>query len=116
MRARGFTLIETLIAAVLLATGLLAVASTARASYRLAALGGALSRSAQIAEARAGRLQAAGCHAASGSASHGPFQERWTIRSLPGLREAALEVDFRLEGRTRRFTLSWAQLCAAELM
>lgn len=115
MRAQGFSLIETMIAAVLLSCGLLSVAALARGSHQLASLGTGLARSAELASARLARLEAQGCAAAAGSQAAYPFDEQWTVTRAPGLRRAEIRVRFAWQNRELVTVVRSAFLCLAEL-
>ena len=79
-----------MVAAVLLAVGVLAAAGAARVCTRLATLGDRHARAAAAASSRFERLRAGGCGAAAGgAASHGAVDETWSV--TPGA--AALAVD-----------------------
>lgn len=115
MRARGFSLIECTFALLLLAGGLLAVATTARAANRLAMLAARTSAAAEIAASRLARLEAAGCGAASGTAVAGSYSEAWSVAAARGRRRVALTVAASHEGRQLIWVFNTTVLCAAEL-
>lgn len=115
MRAQGFSLLETMIAAVLLSCGLLGVAALARGSHQLASLGTGLARSAELAGARLARLEAQGCAAAAGTRDEHPFHEQWTVTPVPGLRRTEIRVRFSWQDRELVTVVRSAFLCLAEL-
>lgn len=115
MRARGFSLIECTFALLLLAGGLLAVATTARAANRLAMLAARTSAAGEIAVSRLARLEAAGCGAASGAAVSGAYGEAWAVTAARGLRRVTLTVSTTHEGRPLSWDFRAAVLCRAEL-
>jgi prepilin-type N-terminal cleavage/methylation domain-containing protein len=79
--ARGFSLVEVVVAVVVLAVGILALAGTSGAIARMAGLGRHASASAFVAAERLERLRAAPCPpgGAAGSASAGRYLERWSV-------------------------------------
>jgi prepilin-type N-terminal cleavage/methylation domain-containing protein len=78
-RRRGaFTLVELLIATVVLSVGLLALSSAGVAIVRLESRGRRLSRAAGAAETRLELLRARGCTAGSGVSASGALEERWS--------------------------------------
>ena len=78
-RQRGFTLVELLIATVVLAVGLLALTSAGAAIVRLEARGQQLSRIAATGETRLELLRSQRCEAASGASYGGGLEERWSV-------------------------------------
>jgi len=112
MRARGFSLIECMVAAALLAAGLLVVAAGHRATQRLTLLGARMAGAANVAASRLSRLYAAPCAAVSDSAAAGPYRERWTVGPGP-VRPVSLEVRFVYEGRTRAVRFESRLSCPA---
>ncbi len=116
MRARGFSLVECLVAAVVLAIGLLAVAATVRGSQRLAREGALTARAVEAAGSRLARLSAAGCAAQGGSAQTGPFTETWTVAPSGAWRRARVAVAFRPDALApRHLVVTLDLVCAAEL-
>lgn len=82
-RTRGSTLIELLVALILLGVGASALLGGMRASLRSAAGGAAMSRAAAVLESRFESLRV-NCQPASGGASIGPVSERWQVVASPG--------------------------------
>ncbi|HTK48328.1 MAG TPA: prepilin-type N-terminal cleavage/methylation domain-containing protein [Gemmatimonadaceae bacterium] len=92
-RARGFTVIEVLVALVVLAAGLLTLAGSAALAIRSSAAATRERRAVQRGADRIALLRAAGCAAArSGAATDATARiaERWTVGSPAG---GALFVD-----------------------
>lgn len=78
-RRRGFTLVELLIAAVVLTVGLLALTSVSAAIVTLAGRGERLANVAEAGETRLEQLRAAGCTASSGRSEGERVAERWSV-------------------------------------
>ena len=78
-RPRGFTLVELLIATVVLAVGLLALTSAGAAIARLEGRGQQLARIAAAGETRLELLRSQRCEAASGASDSGGLEERWSV-------------------------------------
>ena len=92
-RRRGFTLLEVLIALVLLSIGILGVSMSAALVSRMVGDGSRLTLAAAIATARLEQLRSIPCASAtSGTAVTRGVEERWSVAALgPGLN--ALEVQ-----------------------
>ena len=100
----GFTLLEVLVALVLLGTGILGLVVTAALVSRLVGDGSRLTTAATVATARVEQLRAFGCTAAaSGSAVTRGIEERWTIAPLGPGRPRGLEVQLSVTYRLRAF-------------
>jgi prepilin-type N-terminal cleavage/methylation domain-containing protein len=84
----GFTLVEVIVATVVLAVGLLALTGAGAAIVRLERRGDRLAHEAAVAETRLELLRAEGCSAVSGTSDLGHLVERWTVMALSnGVRE-----------------------------
>lgn len=90
-RPRGFTLVELLIATVVLAVGLLALTSAGGAIVKLGARGQQLARIAVAASSRLELLRSQGCGAASGASDSGALPERWSV--MPSAARTRTIVD-----------------------
>lgn len=92
MRVRGFTLVESVVAVVVLAVGVLAVVASTVPLARLVRRGGAQAASAAAAGAEIESLRAAGCAApAAGAAtSGGHYRLNWFV--APGGRLRSVTV------------------------
>ena len=90
---RGFTLLEVLVALVLLSIGILGVSTSAALVSRMVGDGSRLTLAATIATARLEQLRAIPCASAtSGTAITRGIEERWSVAALgPG--QSALEVQ-----------------------
>lgn len=83
-RQSGFTLVELLLATVVLAVGLLALTSAGVAIVRLETRGQQLAGVAAAAETRLELLRTRGCAATSGVSRSGRLEERWSVmQTLP---------------------------------
>ncbi len=90
-RRSGFTLVELMVAVLILAVGLLAMASTAAVIIRQVGDAGRMSVGASVAQSRIEKLYAGDCKTAqTGSATTRKVSESWTV--TPGTRSAAIVV------------------------
>jgi prepilin-type N-terminal cleavage/methylation domain-containing protein len=78
-RTRGFTLVELLIATVVLAVGLLALTSAGAAIVKLESRGQLFARMAAAGETRLELLRSQRCEATSGASDSGGLAERWSV-------------------------------------
>jgi type II secretion system protein I len=114
--AEGFTLLEVLVALVILSTGILGLAASAALVSRLVGDGSRLTVAATIATARLEQLRALPCaRVVSGMAVTRGIEERWTASPMgsaaePRALEVQLSVTYQLRGarggdsaRTQRF-------------
>lgn len=101
-RTAGFTLIEVLIAVLLLDVGLLALASACAVLIRQTTLARSRATALQLATNRLETLSATACAASDGSASAAwGFRETWSVQLIPiGAREIRDSVSFTVQGRT----------------
>lgn len=88
----GVSLIELMLALVLLAVGAAALAGGMRAAARSAGMGGAWTSGALAAESRLEELRAR-CALAAGSASAGAVSERWSVGASAGTMLPAVHVE-----------------------
>lgn len=88
---RGFTTIELLVAAVVLAVGLVALTGAGAAIVRLESRGERLSRIAGAGETRFELLRSAGCAATAGTGRIAGLEERWGVTRT--LSHVAVIVD-----------------------
>lgn len=115
--AEGFTLLEVLVALVILTTGLLGLAANASVVSRLVGDGSRLTVAATVATARFEQLRAIPCGSVgAGAAMTRGIEERWTATPLgsaeaPRALEIQLSVTYRVRGfrsgdsaRTQSFT------------
>jgi len=102
---RGFSLIESVLATLLLTGGVLAVASTSIGVTMMIGQGGRLGAAAMLAEGRLESLRAAPCASVTGgSTQEGPFAVSWTVAGGGFTREIELTVTYG-NGRTPRSDL-----------
>lgn len=89
---RAFTLLEVLVALVLLGVGILGLSGSATLVSRIIGDGSRLSLAATIATARLEQLRAACASATAGSAVTRGVEERWSVAPIRTSSPAALEV------------------------
>jgi prepilin-type N-terminal cleavage/methylation domain-containing protein len=113
-RERGFSLVEVVVAILILTVGVLGLAASAGTITRLTAEGGRAGAAAAVAEARFERLRATDCASlASGSATSGKFTETWRITSpTPLLRTVEVAVSYSHGRGTRTLTFTSQISCA----
>jgi len=84
MNARGFTIVEAMVAIVVFGVGVLGLAGSAAVMTRQMSSGNRLARANMIARARVEQFSAQNCTTlASGSAAVGGFNEQWTVTPMP---------------------------------
>ncbi len=83
---RGFTIVELLVAIIIISVGLLALASGSAATLREMELAQQQSNASMIAQSRLERLRATACASiASGSTSVAPaYTDKWAVSSFNG--------------------------------
>ena len=112
MRARGFSLVDCMVAAVLLAVGLLAIVASQRAVQRLDLLGRRTAQAAEAAASRLALLRLTGCAAPSSGTAPGSVAEQWSV--APGsLARATVSVTFIHDARPRAARFTSAFYCGA---
>ncbi len=99
----GFTLVELLIATVVLAVGLLALTSAGAATVKLEGRGQRLSTIASLGETRLELLRANRCAATSGGASSGGLDERWRLEYGPTRTRLLIDSIAPTNGRAPHF-------------
>lgn len=110
---RGFTLVETLVALVLVQFGLLAVAAMSAVAARDVATATRVSRARDAARERIEQLRPAACAAnGQGSVITAALEEHWSVRGDGAVRLIRDSVEYRLPaGRTGRIVVEQAVLC-----
>lgn len=106
---RGFSLIEVMIAIVILAVGVLAMAGTSGAVTKLIARGGRMGGSSVVAEDQLESLRAGICRtltgnttaSQSGTSTNGKYALAWTVTGQGWLRSVELTVSYP-NGRSTR--------------
>jgi len=95
IRTRGFTLVELVVAVLVLSVGVLALSGTAAAVTRMMGWGQRFGASAVAAQARLEALRAGGCAALGGGLdSTGHYRLRWSVTAAGSLRTVALTVEY----------------------
>lgn len=98
----AFTLLEVLVALVILAVGLLGLSANAAAVSRLVGDGSRLTIAAAIATARFEQIRALPCaSSSSGTAITRGIEERWTVAPIGPPPARALEVEIAVTYRLR---------------
>ena len=111
---RGFTLVETLVALVLVQFGLLAVAAASAVAARDLASATRSARARDAARERLELLRPIACAAdAAGSRVTAELTEHWSVRGGTGYRVIRDSVAYRLPaGKEGRIVLEQIALCA----
>ena len=105
---RGMTIVELLIAIIILSVGILALASSAAGTSRMIGAGGQQMVAAQLAQSRIEQLRATACtSAASGSETNRGVYTQWTVATATRARTLTVLVRYARRGggtTTRTFT------------
>ena len=113
MTRRGFSLVEVMIAVVILTVGILALAGTSARVVKLISQGGRLGGASLVAEGRFELLRATPCASlTSGSTVEGPYTIRWTVATSGYLRTVGLTVAYVTGGATRTDSYVTSISCA----
>ena len=110
----GFTIIEVIIAVLLLSVGLLGLASTAGTVTRMIGQGQRFTEASSLASERFEIIRSLECdNMAAGSATSGTYALRWTVDSLNSGagREVNVMIQSRTGSGTRVDTFSTAIAC-----
>lgn len=93
---QGFSLVEVVVAMVLLTIGVLCLAASARSVTRLTSQGARVGQAAIVVASRLERLRAGACDALAGggSAISGPFTERWTVEASGAVGTVTITVSY----------------------
>jgi type IV pilus modification protein PilV len=112
---RGFTLIETLVALLLLEIGMLGLAATSAVVARDLAVAHRTTRAQMLARNRLESLEANACEANAGaSVAPGGYDVSWIVQAAGKRRTLSVRVAFRVPGgKLRVVTLQSAALCPA---
>ena len=113
MNARGFSLVEVVVAIFLFSVGILALTRTSGAIARMAGLSRHASASATLASSRLERLRAGPClpGATAGSASVGRFREQWAAAPAGAGRALRVIVSYDDGRRARADTYETRATC-----
>src|SRR5262245_23391327 len=111
---RGFTLVETLVALVLLEIGMLALAATSAVAARDFAVASRTTRAESLGRNHRELLAANACTASAGAAEvAGGYGVTWSVHAAARRRTLSVSVGFDMPGGQRRFiTLRTAALCS----
>jgi prepilin-type N-terminal cleavage/methylation domain-containing protein len=103
MNERGFSLIELIVAILILTVGILGLAATAGQVTKMVAWGGRYGASSVVAAAELEQLRATPCAslASSGTATKGIYSLSWTVTASGNLRTLTLTVTYP-NGKTTR--------------
>ena len=111
---RGFTVVEVLVALIVIAVGLLGVAGTAAIALRSASAATREQSAVSRARTALALLESAGCSSAASGERHLPsgLLDRWTVGPLTNrVRLVDVSTDWDDTGRRRTLTLRSALLC-----
>ena len=110
---KGFTLVETIVALVLVQFGLLAVAATSALAMRDMAAASRAANARDVARERLETLRATACHEQTvGSRTTVASTERWRVAGDSAVRTIRDSVEYPLPaGRRGHFTLEEKVLC-----
>jgi prepilin-type N-terminal cleavage/methylation domain-containing protein len=115
MNRRGFSLIEMMVALVILTVGVLGLAASARVVTQMTGSGGRYGGASSVAASRFEQLRAATCTTLSaGSATTGRYTERWTVTTSGQLRVVDLAITYNDGTSSRTATYSTAISCVPE--
>lgn len=119
MKNRGFSLVEVMVAMVVLTIGVLGLAASAGAITRLTSEGVRAAGASAVAASRFETLRAQTCTAmtASGSVVNGPYTEVWRVTTPAGAafsREITVVVSYSNGRRTRYVTYVTERSCAPQ--
>jgi type IV pilus assembly protein PilV len=113
MTRRGFSLVEVMVAILILTVGILALAGTSARVVKLISQGGRMGGSSIAAEGRFELLRATSCASlANGSTVDWPYTVAWTVTTSGNLRTIALTVSYATSGRARTDSYSTTISCA----
>jgi len=111
---RGFSLVEVVVAILILTVGVLGLAASAGTITRLTAEGGRTGGAAAVAETRFEVLRGTPCASlASGSATSGKFTETWRVTSVTTLLKTVTVTVSYPSGRTTRTASYTSQISCA---
>lgn len=111
MQTRGFTLVECVIAMLVLSVGVLSVAASAAAIQRLSGLAWDTAGAADVAASRFDSLALSVCAAPGGGTAPGRYQQQWTVAASGALRRASLAVILPAPGAPRTVRFAATYLC-----
>jgi len=117
MNDRGFSLVEAVVAILVLAVGVVALGASAGAVTRMTTLGNRTAGAAAVAASRIEVLRATPCATmAGGTATTGKFTESWTVTSVGTLlRAVTVTVSYSTGSTTRPASFTTQISCAAQV-
>jgi Tfp pilus assembly protein PilV len=115
MRQAGFSLVEAVVAAAVLATGVLALAGTASTSRGITSITRGFDRAADAAARRLALLHADPCGSAGGFEARAALSVTWTVAGAGALRQASVAVEWHDTRSPRRMEVAAALLCTAAI-
>lgn len=113
-KSSGFTVVEVLVALVIVTVGLLGVAGASATALRASSAALRERAAATRARSRLALLEAAGCLNAASGELHGAngLTDRWTVEAIAnGVRLAEVRAEWDDTGRRRALVLRGALLC-----
>ena len=112
MSERGFSLIELIVAILILTVGILGLAATAGQVTKMVAWGGRYGSSAVVASSQLEQLRATPCVSlANGTATKGIYSLSWTITASGTLRTMTLTVSYPNGRSTRSDVYETERVC-----
>lgn len=112
---RGFTIVEVLVAVMVLTVGLLALVTTAAMTTRMIGQGGRYTRASTLASQRFEILRSRTCTAlADSTQTQGPYTIAWTVTSTNGGKSRQIKVTVTSpvgEGKYRTDTFVTTRYC-----
>ena len=111
MRTRGFSLVECVIATLVLSAGVLSVVASTTALQRLSQLAWDTAGASQAAASRFDSLALSACGSPGGGIAPGRYQQQWTVAAGGALRQASLAVTIPSPGAPRVVRFAATFLC-----
>ena len=113
MRTTGFSLVECVIATLVLSAGVLAVVASSAATQRLGLMAANTAGATQAAASRLDSLALSVCAAPAGGTAGNRYHQQWTVTPSGLLRLVSLVVSVSGAGRTRLMRFEVAYYCPA---
>jgi Tfp pilus assembly protein PilV len=111
MRSPGFSLVECVIAMLVLSAGVISVAASTAAIQRLSLLAWDTNGATRSAASRFDSLALSVCAAPAGGVAPGRYQQQWTVVAGGTLRQASLAVTVPSPGAPRIMRFAATYLC-----
>lgn len=105
------TIVEVLVALLVLTAGLIGTVSAAAGAARLIAQGARHTRLAAASASLLEELRDAGCTVADGARVVRPFRFRWTVRRAPGIAEIHLTASWAVPAGASQAAFVLARWC-----